>query len=60
MCYACGADGRSVERRADKGWAANGALRSSFKVSVKKNEVPAEKNSSRASIFATMASYISN
>ena len=30
------------------------------KVSVKENEVPAEKNSSRASIFATKASYISN
>ena len=30
------------------------------KVSVKENEVPTEKNSSRASIFATMASYISN
>ena len=32
----------------------------SFKVSVKENEVPTEKNSSRASIFATKASYISN
>ena len=31
-----------------------------IKVSVKENEVPTEKNSSRASIFATMASYISN
>ena len=31
-----------------------------FKVSVKENEVPTEKNSSRASIFATKASYISN
>ena len=31
-----------------------------FKVSVKENEVPAEKNSSCASIFATKASYISN
>ena len=31
-----------------------------FKVSVKENEVPTEKNSSRASIFATNASYISN
>ena len=31
----------------------------SFKVSVKENEVPTEKNSSRASIFATKASYIS-
>ena len=31
-----------------------------FKVSVKQNEVPTEKNSSRASIFATKASYISN
>ena len=29
-------------------------------VSVKENEVPTEKNSSRASIFATKASYISN
>ena len=32
----------------------------SVKVSVKENEVPTEKNSSRASIFATKASYISN
>ena len=31
-----------------------------IKVSVKKNEVPREKNCSRASIFATKASYISN
>ena len=31
-----------------------------FKVSAKENEVPTEKNSSRASIFATKASYISN
>ena len=31
----------------------------SFKVSVKENEVPTEKNSSRPSIFATKASYIS-
>ena len=31
-----------------------------FKVSVKENEVLTEKNSSRASIFATKASYISN
>ena len=31
-----------------------------FKVSVKENEVPTEKNSSHASIFATKASYISN
>ena len=31
-----------------------------FKVSVKENEVPTEKNCSRASIFATKASYISN
>ena len=31
-----------------------------LKVSVKENEVPTEKNSSRASIFATLASYISN
>ena len=32
----------------------------SLKVSVKENEVPTEKNSSRASIFATKVSYISN
>ena len=32
----------------------------SLKVSVKENEVPTAKNSSRASIFATKASYISN
>ena len=31
-----------------------------IKVSVKENEVPTEKDSSRASIFATKASYISN
>ena len=31
-----------------------------FKVSVKENEVPTEKNSSCASIFATKVSYISN
>ena len=31
-----------------------------FKVSVKENEMPTEKNSSRASIFATKASYTSN
>ena len=31
-----------------------------IKVSVKENEVPTEKNSSRASIFTTKASYISN
>ena len=31
-----------------------------IKVSVKENEVPTEKNSGRASIFATKASYISN
>ena len=31
-----------------------------FKVSVKENEVPTENNSSRASIFATKASYTSN
>ena len=31
-----------------------------LKVSVKENEVPTEKNSSRASIFATKVSYISN
>ena len=34
--------------------------KSSIKVSVKENGVPTEKNSSRASIFATKASYISN
>ena len=34
--------------------------RDQIKVSVKENEVPTEKNSSRASIFATKASYISN
>ena len=33
---------------------------SKFKVLVKENEVPTEKNSIRASIFATKASYISN
>ena len=31
-----------------------------IKVSVKENEVPTEQNSSRASIFAAKASYISN
>ena len=31
-----------------------------FKVLVKENEVPTEKNSCRASVFATKASYISN
>ena len=31
-----------------------------LKVSVKENEVPTEKTFSRASIFATKASYISN
>ena len=31
-----------------------------IKVSVKENEVPTEKNSSRASIVATKASYISH
>ena len=31
-----------------------------LKVSVKENEVPTEKTSSRESIFATKASYISN
>ena len=31
-----------------------------LKVSVKENEVPTEKNSSRTSIFATKASYVSN
>ena len=31
-----------------------------IKVSVKENEVPTETNSSRASIFATKASYVSN
>ena len=35
-------------------------LRRLLKVSVKENEVPTEKNASRASIFATKASYISN
>ena len=35
-------------------------FRGLVKVSVKENEVPTEKNSSRASIFATKASYISN
>ena len=30
-----------------------------FKVSVKENEVPTANNSTRASIFATKASYIS-
>ena len=35
-------------------------LYTQLKVSVKENEVPTEKNSSRASIFATKASYISN
>ena len=36
--------------------------KSSFclKVSVKENEVPTEKNSSRTSIFTTKASYVSN
>ena len=34
--------------------------RDQIKVSVKENEVPTEKNSSRLSIFATKASYISN
>ena len=33
---------------------------SNIKVSVKENEMPTEKNSSRASIFATKESYISN
>ena len=33
---------------------------SPLKVSVKENKEPTEKNSSRASIFATKASYISN
>ena len=47
-------------------WYGNHELRnpvlapSRVKVSVKENEVPTEKNSSRASIFATKASYISN
>ena len=31
-----------------------------FKVSVKQNEVPTAKNSSRKSIFATKVSYLSN
>ena len=35
-------------------------LKKRIKVSVKENEVPTEKNSSRASIFATKASYILN
>ena len=35
-------------------------LRLLLKVSVKENEVPTETNPSRASIFATKASYISN
>ena len=35
-------------------------LNCDLKVSVKENEVPTEKNPSRASIFATKASYISN
>ena len=35
-------------------------IRVFLKVSVKEKEVPTEKNSSRASIFATKASYISN
>ena len=35
-------------------------LNEKIKVSVKENEVPTEKNSSRASIFATKASCISN
>ena len=34
--------------------------RDQIKVSVKENEVPTEKNPSRASIFTTEASYISN
>ena len=34
--------------------------RQQLKVSVKENEVPTEKYSTRASIFATKASYISN
>ena len=34
--------------------------RTRLKVSVKENEVPTEKNSSRVSILATKASYISN
>ena len=37
-----------------------GCTSSWVKVSVKENEVPTEKNSSRASIVATKASYISN
>ena len=35
-------------------------LKKRIKVSVKENEVPTEKNSSRASILATKASYILN
>ena len=34
--------------------------KNAVKVSVKENEVPTEKNSSRTSIFATKASHISN
>ena len=34
--------------------------RQQLKVSVKENEVPTEKYSTRTSIFATKASYISN
>ena len=37
-----------------------GLVNAVIKVSVKENEVPTEKNSSHASIFATKASYISN
>ena len=40
-----------------EGWASKLTI---VKVSVKENEVPTEKNSSRASIFATKASYTSN
>ena len=35
-------------------------ISTALKVSVKENEVTTEKNSSRASIFATKASYTSN
>ena len=37
-----------------------GLSKRTSKVSIKENEVPTEKNSSRASIFATKASFVSN
>ena len=43
-----------------KGETVTEAFKTIFKVSVKENEVPTEKNSNRASIVATKASYISN